>query len=144
MVAAMIDRLLAHPFARRAAFWWWLYLGWFVLLFILSSMRPPPLPSDGLIQWDKLLHATYFAGGSTGVGLALRFAKRRIALPIIALSCVLLAAAVGWFDEWHQTMTPGRYGLDVYDWIADCIGGVLGIPISAWIAKRIGEQGESS
>lgn len=85
---------------------------------------------------DKVEHVTYFAAG--GACLAMALALRSSAVPswwrIFGL--VLLAGAVvGWFDEWHQTFTPGRSGLDVSDWLADLSGSALAVPF-AWIIFR--------
>ena len=41
-----------------------------------------------------------------------------------------MALAVGIFDEWHQSTTPGRDGNSVGDVIADVVGGVIGFFLS--------------
>jgi VanZ family protein len=91
---------------------------WFTVLCILSSMSHPG-PHIDVIGIDKVEHCCYFLGGGLALGLALT-GKRWI--PLIIL---IVGASVGWFDEWHQSFTPGRTGLDVYDWIADCMGSLL-------------------
>jgi VanZ family protein len=60
----------------------------------------------------------------------------------LALITLLAGAAVGWFDEWHQSFTPGRKGLDVYDWMADVLGSLAAVPLARlglrWLALRGG------
>ncbi len=103
---------------RPHRFWGWMYGLWFTVLCILSSMSHPG-PNIDIMGFDKVEHCGYFFGGGLALGMALS-GKRRV--PLIIL---LVGAAVGWFDEWHQSFTPGRSGLDVYDWMADCLGSLL-------------------
>ncbi len=95
-----------------------LYALWFTVLCILSSLSHPG-PHVDIVGLDKVEHTCYFWAGGVVLGLARRPGKW------LALGIVLTGAAVGWFDEWHQTFTPGRSGLDVYDWLADCVGSAL-------------------
>jgi VanZ family protein len=75
---------------------------------------------------DKLEHTLYFTAGGLCFLLGLRLAgfarKTRNAIVVTALFCSL----VGGLDEWHQTYTPGRSGGDVWDWVADTLGGFIG------------------
>jgi VanZ family protein len=114
---------------RPVRFWGWMYGLWFTVLCILSSMSHPG-PHIDVIGIDKVEHCTYFFGGGVALGLALR--GKRWVLWII----ILTGAAVGWFDEWHQTFTPGRSGLDVYDWIADCVGSLLAALTLPWWRRK--------
>jgi VanZ family protein len=75
---------------------------------------------------DKLEHAIFFSAGGMCFLLSLRLAGRARGMAIAILASVLFCAAVGGFDEWHQTHTPGRSGGDVWDWVADMCGGFLG------------------
>ena len=112
---------------------------WFIVLFILSSLSHPgpQLEIDGI---DKVEHAIWFAAGGTCLALALALHGKTPAEALAGTSwlklagLVLLAGAlVGWFDEWHQTFTPGRSGLDRYDWYADISGSALGVPLARLI-----------
>ena len=102
---------------------------WFTILCILSSMSHPG-PHIDVIGFDKVEHCTYFFGGGVALGLAL---PRKRWIPLIIF---LTGAAVGWFDEWHQSFTPGRSGLDVYDWIADCTGSLLAALTLPWWRRK--------
>jgi VanZ family protein len=79
--------------------------------------------------WDKVAHTVYFTSGSAALCWALtlrggwRFGSNKL---LVFGCCVVMAAVVGVFDEWHQSFTPGREGNDLGDWIADLVGGVLG------------------
>jgi hypothetical protein len=128
---------------------------WFVTLFILSSMSQPG-PKIDVKNIDKLEHALVFACGGAVLALCLHFRRGGPCAAGAqdgsaagagwwrgagvngrgALVVVLTGAAVGWFDEWHQTFTPGRSGLDVDDWKADITGSLLAVPL-AWLALKV-------
>ena len=55
---------------------------------------------------------------------------------------VVLIAAFGVLDETVQTMTPGRTGGDLRDWIADVIGAVIGALLSLTTHRRICRDGD--
>ena len=124
-----LARLFSSPLLWRV-----LVLLWFGVLFLLSSQShlPSPASFDGV---DKIEHALYFAGGGMCFLLGLRLAGLARARVTAILLTVLFCAAVGGFDEWHQTYTPGRSGGDVWDWTADLCGGFIGA-IFALVAAR--------
>jgi len=116
-----ILRLLSRP-----VFWFVAYICWFGLLYFLSEQS-----SDGpgraiFYQADKVAHAVYFAGGATGLGLGILLWRPRVSRLILFLVLIAMAFLVGCFDEWHQSMTPGRDGNSAGDVAADVFGGVLG------------------
>lgn len=116
-------------------------LAWFLLLFGLSSISKVPSTVDGFMISDKIAHAVYFAGGATALFFALKLGRwRGLSAHSVLICCVLGAAAVGAFDEWHQTFTPGRSGNDLGDWIADVIGGVLGFLCGALALRVLGNR----
>lgn len=105
---------------------------WFAVLWLLSSQPGEGGPEFILPVSDKVLHFGYFFGGGglmAGV-LARMFRERRI----VYLVGVMLLAAVGMSDEWHQLSTPGRSGGDVFDWLADVSGAACGM--AAWLKLR--------
>src|SRR5688572_10680435 len=71
---------------------------------------------------DKVIHFTSFAAGGALLAGALRVSLRWFALRVILFSSVALSA-FGAVDEWHQLNTPGRFGADRWDWMADTLGG---------------------
>ena len=94
-----------------------------LLIFFLSS-QSSPLPEITKRVWDKSLHLVEY-----GI-LAMLFCRAligdghgRLASLLLA---VVLASAYGASDEWHQSFVPRRSS-DVYDWLADSIGGGAGV-----------------
>lgn len=141
----------ANPSKPNPQHRWWLrpqvwgvgWMIWFGTLFVLSSMSHPgpEIHIDGI---DKVEHTAFFAAGGMCLVLwrALR-GKPDVAAALagfrwgrLALLALVIGGSVGWFDEWHQTFTPGRSGLDVHDWLADITGSLLATPC-AWLALRI-------
>jgi VanZ family protein len=117
-------------------------------LAILSSLSHPG-PKIDVVGIDKVEHAIYFAVGGMCLALALALRGKTAHSALLtapwrklALITLLAGAAVGWFDEWHQSFTPGRKGLDVYDWMADVLGSLAAVPLARlglrWLALRGG------
>lgn len=124
----MVARLLQKPLP-----WWLAVLAWAVLLWILSANTPLPSGPSFPLK-DKLLHCTYFAGGAFCFLTALW--GRSLPPPNAArflLGGLLFTGIIGAVDEFHQTFTPGRFGNDPWDWLADLSGGLL----AAWLSHRL-------
>jgi VanZ family protein len=124
-----LPRFLSSPLLWRV-----LVFLWFGVLFWLSSQThlPSPASFEGV---DKLEHAIFFSAGGMCFLLSLRLAGRARATAVAILASVLFCGAVGGFDEWHQTYTPGRSGGDVWDWTADLCGGFIGAFLALWVQK---------
>ena len=118
----------------RPGIWWASVSVWFVVLFFLSSQSK--VPYTQFTFSDKIAHFGYFTLGSTAFYLALQFQNSPPRKTFIAFLTIAFAAAVGWFDEWHQSYTPGRSGLDVADWIADIAGGIFACFVGAFLFQR--------
>ena len=112
--------------------WIALAVAWFALLFYLSS-RSHPDTGISFPQSDKVLHATYYTAGALCAFFAMWYRQRGASLFLASLAAVLFCAAVGAFDEYHQTFTPGRSGNDPWDWLADVTGGFLG----GWLGRAL-------
>ncbi len=128
----LIARIPERAFSPR--FWSYVFAAWFVLLFILSSLSGGGGP-DFPTHMDKVAHFLYFAAGGaslTAIGVLRYPPLRTLALVVGTLA---VGALVGVFDEWHQTFTPHRSGLDLGDWIADVLGTGAGL-VAALIAHR--------
>ena len=100
-----------------------------LLIFFLSS-ESNPLPEITTRVWDKLLHAIEYGT------LALLFCRAFIGegyghLAAMGLAFVFTSAYAA-SDEWHQVFVPFRTS-DVYDWLADSIGGGAGLAAFAAI-----------
>jgi VanZ family protein len=108
---------------RRPRFWFASFALWFAVLWLCSSFSVGGGAPPAIHHIDKLQHFGYFFGGGGLLTAALfRLNPERPAWKKIIPSVVLILAAVGWLDEWHQTFTPGRSGNDVFDWLADLLG----------------------
>jgi VanZ family protein len=106
----------------------WVYwlppIAWMIFLFVLSSLSFQSYTSDiSIPNEDKIFHAGLFGMLSILFFFALYYERR---LPVVkaALLALLITAAYGAFDEFHQSFTPGRMP-DIRDWFADVAGGTL-------------------
>jgi VanZ family protein len=117
-----IDRI-EKWFFRIAAMAWMLLLSW-------ESSRPgtevhiqPPI--------DKVVHASAF--GVLGFFLALGAGRFR---GKILWLIPLIVSLFGFFDEFHQSFSPGRT-VSALDWLADTVGGIAAAA-AWWLAWRQG------
>lgn len=133
-----LPRFLSLPILWRL-----LVLLWFGTLYWLSSQThlPSPASFEGV---DKFEHAIFFAAGSMCFLLGLRLAGLAKTTKAAILASVLFCAAVGGFDEWHQTYTPGRSGGDVWDLTADLCGGFIGALLALTLEKWLTSAGTTT
>jgi VanZ family protein len=100
-----------------------------VILFLTSIPNPSiPAPKDS----DKLVHFFVYAVLGALTGRAALLQRRQLAL---ALALVAGISVFGAIDEWHQHFIPGRSPA-VNDWVADTIGGVVGIAAMMVVSIR--------
>jgi VanZ family protein len=121
---------------RRWTVWALIYLCWFAVLCVLSSLpgsMTPPAP----LGLDKVEHFCYFCAGGLALGMCLRLLLKSRPHWQIGVLIVVTGAAVGWLDEWHQSFTPGRYGLDFQDWCADVLGNVAAAFLLPWFGRKV-------
>ncbi|MBA4405669.1 hypothetical protein C0389_00170 [bacterium] len=99
---------------------------YWVLLFVLTTIPVDKMPH--LFQYqDKIEHLLAYGVLAFLLTLALFFQSRSNLLSSKAfIFSFLFILAYGAVDEFHQMLVPGRY-CDLYDWIADVVGGSLGI-----------------
>jgi hypothetical protein len=118
---------------KRSVFqrvWLWAPpVAYMAFIFYLSA-QSDPLPLLTANIWDKALHFVEYGG----LGVLLCRAIDGEGLPLTPAVLLALAATsvYGASDEWHQFFTPGR-SADVHDWLADTIGGALGVAVYAVI-----------
>jgi VanZ family protein len=105
---------------------WILVILWGWVIFFASSIPSDELCGSKLLAWDKLNHFMAFAVGGWLATCALRSGQPDSPKYLQLAVAVLLIATYGALDELHQLYTPGRSGADVYDWIADFLGGGAG------------------
>ena len=123
------------PFPRlpvcctRGWFWLSMFLLWGITLWILSDGPVPIRKGPTFPGLDKLLHFGYFFGGAGLLSTALYLHGRprsALSLSRLVLTVVIVLAAIGALDEWHQSWVPKRSGNDLGDWLADVAGALTG------------------
>jgi VanZ family protein len=87
-------------------------------IFIASSRSRVAGPD--VTHADKVAHALVF--GLLGTLVARTQSRRRWWIGIV------VASGYGLFDEWWQSMTPGR-SVEVADWVADTAGAALAVTL---------------
>ncbi len=102
---------------------------------IVSHMSQAPQPDLGIEFGDKVLHAAAY----TILGLlfaAALDAWRDFEARSLALWTILFCALFGIYDEIHQSFIPNRFA-DVFDWLADCLGGVFAALLSGRVQAKL-------
>ena len=120
----------------KPLFWRLAVLVWGSVLYWLSAQPSTALPG-GFPGIDKVEHTTYFTLGGMSFLLGLRLAGLAQGRTTAIVLTVLFCSLVGVLDEWHQLHVPGRSGGDVWDWLADTLGGFLGAHAAFWVQRRL-------
>ena len=95
-------------------------------MLVATSVPNPPVP-QGLARFDKVVH---FAMYALLAGLVVwAWAGRRTSAMVI-IATLLIVAAYGALDEWHQQFIPGR-SMELNDWLADSAGALVGALVGA-------------
>jgi VanZ family protein len=116
--------------------WYFLPLvAYAALIFTLSSMSRPPIPSIDLPHFDKVLHTAEYAGLGMLLCRALAMGGRWMSPGSALVGSLLVGALYGASDELHQMFVPFRQG-DPFDFLADCLGTALGAGIFRGIWLR--------
>ena len=122
-----------HPAVWFSALFLWFAVLWFLLLMHGSPGIPPPFP-----HFDKLMHFGYFLiGGFLLCGGISRWNPGLTSWKPVLVTTIVVMAAIGISDEWHQCFTPGRSGADPWDWLADVLGGTTGAFVLQAIHRRL-------
>jgi VanZ family protein len=99
-----------------------------------SQANPFPFVPQSILSHDKLLHfGAYAVLAGFAVGALAR--AHLAALRRVAAVGILIAAAYGATDEWHQSYVPGR-DADPFDWAADAVGAIAGAAAMTVILRR--------
>ncbi|MBX3007794.1 MAG: VanZ family protein [Melioribacteraceae bacterium] len=132
---SFFDRFLEKIKSNPQGYLYFPLGAYWIFLFTATSIPTIPMPRMFDAQ-DKLEHlAAYFI---FGVLLALSLAIQNHIYAIkrnFVLSSFLIVLIYAGIDELHQLLIPGRY-CDFFDWIADVIGGVIGILIIKYLLKK--------
>jgi len=110
---------------------WFLAAAWAVIIFVLSSIPGQSMPRVEILRYDKVVHAIVYSVLGGLFFLALRQTSSLTVGRLIVLAAAF-AFIYGVTDEVHQLFVPGR-SAEVYDALADGIGGMLGASGAAWI-----------
>jgi VanZ family protein len=130
---------MTPPSGRKKALLAWApALLWSAVIFGLSSIPGKDLPQlPGWWSADKFVHGGVYGvlGAFLWLGLRTTWA-RESGLAWQTIAAALGAALYGITDEMHQSFTPGR-SPDVFDVLADFVGGLLGaLACVAIVARR--------
>jgi VanZ family protein len=118
----------------RGRAFWILAAVWAVTIFGLSSIPGRSLPDVAALKYDKVIHATVYAILGGLFFAALRRSSSLSTARVVAVAA-LCALAYGLTDEFHQIFVPGR-SAELYDALADGIGGSLGATLAALVTSR--------
>jgi VanZ family protein len=115
---------------------WLGVLAWAAAIFWLSSRTGPQIEEMNVFEIsDKVAHFLAFFAGALPIVCSLRWSTkwgwRKIAC-VAAFTLMLYGAA----DEYHQTFTENRSGADVWDGLADTLGGLAGAIVTSSIYAR--------
>lgn len=124
---------------KRNIFSYWAAVLWAAIIMLLCGLPSEELPNIDF--WDidiedKLAHAGVFfiLGFSLFYGRFRRKAKPITKKDIVVMT--LIVVAYGAVTEIFQELFfPSRFG-DFFDFIADAIGGVLGIVFAKWMFSK--------
>ena len=127
---------------------WGAWFCWAGAILWLSSLSPDELPDAAFALWDKLNHFTAFALGGWLAAAALRVSRPHASPAASAIPAVILVAVFGGLDEALQTLTPGRAGGDLDDWVADALGAAAGalltLPTLSRLYRPVSDRGAES
>jgi VanZ family protein len=116
---------------------WLSVAAWGLTIFVLSSMSGSRINHLNVFRlWDKAAHFSAFAAGAAILAVALHLTTRWNWMKVVLVS-ILLISLFGITDEWHQLYTPHRSGGDLYDWLADTLGAILGAMAAGLFYVRI-------
>jgi VanZ family protein len=111
---------------RTLLFLWLPPLFYLALIFTLSGMSQPPVPT---IVPGNYLHYPEYAVLSFLLARAIQGAGREIPGASLLAAAFGLAVLFAAADEVRQAFVPGRIP-DVADWVRDCFGAAVGA--AAW------------
>ena len=111
--------------------YWLPPLLYMALIFVVSSMKQPPLPMPKF-EWlsiDKLYHFIEYAILSILLTIAfLNAPPQRFPKKWIWGTTAIISILYGASDEIHQAFVPGRYAT-IADWVSDVLGAITGVYI---------------
>jgi VanZ family protein len=121
----------------RPRIWLLLLAVWWGALFYLSHQSRLFPPGPELKNMDKVYHAAYFMIGGLCFFVWLRFRCPGLGWVAVAASTVAFCSLTGAVDEIHQSYIPHRSGNDWGDWLADTVGGVIGVMVGKVVFAKL-------
>jgi VanZ family protein len=122
---------IRRPDPERGRWRWWRWLaviGYMGVLFFLSAQSAlPQLPGA---PSDKLEHLAAYGVLSSLVVWAVAAGQWRSVTFRTAVIAIVISAAYGYSDEYHQRFVPNR-SYDLMDWAAD-VSGATAAAALAW------------
>ena len=113
---------------------------WAIIIFVLCTLPPSEVPKTKILYFDKVAHFGIFFIQSVLLSLFLNFRTRKSYFQKILFS-TLMAFIYGGLIEILQTKFFNRSG-DIYDLVADIVGGLFGAiiyPVILRILRRLFE-----
>ena len=108
---------------------------WAAVIFLLSSIPARSLPKLALLKYDKLIHATvFFIFGMLVYRAVIPSSQPSRIDWRSAITTLIVVIMYGMLDEVHQHFVAGRTP-DVYDALADAVGGLLSASLVLGIAR---------
>jgi VanZ family protein len=104
-------------------------------IWFLSSQSILPKPK-GVLGFDKAQHLLAFAVLTGAICLWVSREKWKTRGFLFMLIAASIGSAYGVIDEVHQYFVPGR-DCNVWDWLADALGAVIGAGAGAFAGRRI-------
>lgn len=108
--------------------------GWAIILAILMLLPQDNFPDSKLLSYDKLAHVGVFAGLSFLILLGFLIKERKHTRKQLVIT-LTISIVYGSFLDYLQTYVPGRM-TDLYDFIANCTGGVVGVIIFSIFTRQ--------
>ncbi|CAN2047905.1 membrane hypothetical protein [Candidatus Magnetomoraceae bacterium gMMP-1] len=126
----MLKSLKDYPFI-----YYWLPVFLYCAAIFIQSSYPAPEQIPSIVNIDKFLH--FFAYGLMGMLFLRGFKGSRFQnrMKLILIISILLTGIYGASDELHQSFVSCRDG-NIWDAIADFLGGVFGVFFYKWIIER--------
>lgn len=121
-----VGKEIQRPGAFILALSWLAVAAWAGTIYWFSSRTGPQIEEINVFQLsDKVAHFIAFFAGAPAIVCALRISTKWSWGRIAAIAaCILML--YGAADEYHQTFTINRSGADVWDGLADALGGLTG------------------
>jgi VanZ family protein len=105
-------------------------------IWILSSQSTLPVLPKGILGFDKFQHCIAYLALAGTFAFWFTPAQRRFHRLRTFLLIVLISSLYGVIDEIHQAFVPYR-NCNVWDWIADTIGALLGAGAALLVERRV-------